>query len=81
MFLKTKGLSISEFEELFLSVQVGMEYIQHVYKVSQLQREWSRQIYKNSLFSHCKVLIFLWRLVWVCTVCQCPFYGTLDING
>ena len=39
---------------------------------------------QNSLFSHCAVLPeydFLWRLVWVCTVCQCPFYGTLDING
>ena len=21
------------------------------------------------------------RLIWVCTVCLCPFYGTLGING
>ena len=21
------------------------------------------------------------RLIWVYTVCQCPFYGTLGING
>ena len=23
----------------------------------------------------------LWRLIWVCTVCQLPFYGSPDYNG
>ena len=23
----------------------------------------------------------LWQLIGICTVCQCPFYGTLSING
>ena len=23
----------------------------------------------------------LWRLIWICTVCQCSFYGTLGLDG
>ena len=23
----------------------------------------------------------LWSLIWVYTVCQCPIYGTLGLNG
>ena len=23
----------------------------------------------------------LWHLIWVCTVCQLPFYGSPDYNG
>ena len=23
----------------------------------------------------------LWRLIWVCTVCQVPFYGSPEYNG